>query len=209
MTGKPNLGAKPTQRRMILGLTGGLGCGKSTAAQLFAQCGFRHLDSDALIRDDIYARSDVQEAVRERFGDGAILPNGGVNRSHIASIVFVDEVALRWLENLTHPLLLARWRERLAEAPRERWVIEVPLLFEKQLENWFDFVVCVTCAPEQQLTRLEQRGLTRALAAKRISKQLPLARKIELSDFVLLNDGSTEFLRKQVDLLIEKLPAAA
>jgi dephospho-CoA kinase len=86
-------------------------------------------------------------------------------------------------------------------------VVEVPLLFEKQLENWFDFIACVTCAPEQQLTRLEQRGLARALAAQRISKQLPLVRKIELSDFVLLNDGSAEFLQKQVDLLVAALPA--
>jgi dephospho-CoA kinase len=192
---------------MILGLTGGLGCGKSTAARLFAQRGFRHLDSDALIRDEVFPRPEIMTALRARFGAEAITADGKVNRVYLGGIVFSDDAARLWLEGLTHPPLLARWRELLAQAPSAQWVLEVPLLFEKQLENWFDFVVCVTCAPEQQLTRLEQRGLTRALAAQRISKQLPLARKIELSDFVLLNDGSAEFLQNQVDLLIAKLPA--
>jgi dephospho-CoA kinase len=76
------------------------------------------------------------------------------------------------------------------------------------LENWFDFTVCVACAPQQQLARLEQRGLPRALAGQRISKQLPLARKIELSDFVLWNEGSPTFLEAQVDRLADALVAA-
>jgi len=84
----------------------------------------------------------------------------------------------------------------------------VPLLFEKSLENWFDFTVCVACDPNSQLARLEQRGMDRALAGQRISKQLPLARKIELSDFVLWNDGSTGFLKAQVDRIVDSLDRA-
>ncbi len=190
---------------MILGLTGGLGCGKSTAARLFAQRGFRSLDSDSLVREHVYTQPAIIAALRERFGHETVAADGRVNRARIARIVFADDDARLWLEDLTHPVLFARWRELLAQDPAGCWAVEAPLLFEKQLENWFDFIVCVACAPAQQLTRLEQRGLTRALAAQRISKQLPLARKIELSDFVLLNDGSTEFLQKQVDLLIEGL----
>jgi dephospho-CoA kinase len=78
------------------------------------------------------------------------------------------------------------------------------------LENWFDFTVCVACDPDQQIFRLEQRGLNRALAGQRISKQLPLARKIELADFVLWNSGSAEFLEAQIDRLASILaPMAA
>ncbi len=193
---------------MILGITGGLGCGKSTAAKVFINHGFQHIDSDALIRDEVLKDAGVIAAILERFGDEAVGADGMVNRVRLAAMVFADDQALRWLEHLTHPLLFARWRTLLAAAPTARWVVEVPLLFEKQLENWFDFIVCVTCAPTQQLTRLEQRGLTRTLAAQRISKQLPLARKIELSDFVLLNDGSPDFLHKQIDLLVDALPVA-
>lgn len=190
---------------MILGITGGLGCGKSTAVKVFAEMGYRQIDSDRLVREQILTQPAVIESIRARFGDEAVTPDGAVNRVHLGSVVFDDEAALRWLEALTHPLVFAEWRAQLATAPEARWIVEVPLLFEKQLENWFDFTVCVTCAPASQLTRLEQRGLSRALAAQRISKQLPLARKIELSDLVLLNDGSPDFLHKQIDLLVGAL----
>jgi dephospho-CoA kinase len=122
--------------------------------------------------------------------------------------VFGEESELRWLEGLTHPVLFGLWRSALGADPTARWVIEVPLLFEQALENWFDFTVCVACSPEQQLVRLEQRGLSRSLAGQRISKQLPLARKIELSDFVLWNEGASRFLQSEVDLLTDSLPAS-
>jgi dephospho-CoA kinase len=76
------------------------------------------------------------------------------------------------------------------------------------LEKGFDFTACVACSPEQQFVRLEQRGLPRVLAGQRIAKQMPLPRKIELSDFVLWNDGSAEFLENQVDRLVRALPVA-
>lgn len=194
---------------MIVGLTGGMGCGKSTAVKGFISHGFRHADSDAYIRNQVLTRDDVREAISREFGADMIGKDGAIDRERLAAKVFADDAALRRLEELTHPLLYAHWRSLLQEQTAARWVFEVPLLFEKQLENWFDFIVCVTCAPAQQLTRLEQRGLTRALAARRISKQLPLARKIELSDFVLLNDGSPEFLQKQIDRLVDVLPGAS
>ena len=93
--------------------------------------------------------------------------------------------------------------------PAVDWVLETPLLFEKSLQNWFDFTVCVACAPGQQFLRLERRGLSRELAGQRISKQLPLARKIELADFVLWNEGSAGFLQVQVDRLVDTLAPAA
>jgi dephospho-CoA kinase len=193
---------------MILGLTGGFGCGKSTAARLFERHGFRCLDSDALVREHVYARPEVRAALQEHFGPEALLPDGTINRVHLGAVVFADDAQRLWLEELTHPPLFEVWRERLAADPGVRWVIEVPLLFEKHLENWFDFTICVACSPDQQLARLEQRGMTRALAERRISKQLPLGRKIELSHYVLLNDGSAEFLEQQVAHLIRELPAA-
>ena len=192
---------------MILGITGGLGCGKSTAASGLARRGFRHIDTDAIVRDHVLTRPEVLAALEGHFG-GEVLKGGAVNRPWLAAIVFADDSAREWLEALTHPVLFAEWRRLVASAPAARWAVEAPLLFEKQLENWFDFIVCVTCAPDQQLTRLEQRGLPRALAEQRISKQLPLARKIELADFALSNDGSTDFLDQQISLLLEALPPA-
>ena len=158
-------------------------------------------------------KSTVLSALRARYGDSVVERTASgegltINRTALADRVFSDDAERLWLEELTHPKVFAVWRSAFAAEPKARWVVEVPLLFEKRLENWFDFTVCVACAPQQQLARLEQRGLPRALAGQRISKQLPLARKIELSDFVLWNEGSPAFLETQVDRLADALVAA-
>jgi len=191
---------------MILGVTGGMGCGKSTAARLLEGHGFRRIDSDALIRERVLTRPEIKELLTKRYGPGILAADGTVNRTQLAGKVFADDAELHWLEEKTHPVLFELWRQEFAAATGDL-VVEVPLLFEKKLENWFDFTVCVACAPAQQLARLEQRGLPHALAEQRISKQLPLARKIELSDFVLWNEGSAEFLQDQVDHLVTALLA--
>lgn len=190
---------------MVLGITGGFGCGKSTAAKLFAERGFRHLDADLVIREHVLTDPAVTGALRARLGDRVFLPDGAINRLALGGIVFGDDAERLWLEELTHPPFFARVRSILQAEPLVRWVVEMPLLFEKSLENWFDFTLCVACDPLSQLARLEQRGLDRALAEQRISKQLPLARKIELSDLVLWNDGSTGFLKSQVDRIVDAL----
>lgn len=196
---------------MIAGITGGLGCGKSTVARALERRGFRRLDSDQIVRDRVLTDPLVQAALEARFG-ADVLERGSsgplVRRPYLAERVFADDADRLWLEDLVHPRVFAAWQEAFAADRKARWVVEVPLLHEKGLANWFDFTVCVACAPEQQLVRLEQRGLPRALADRRIAKQLPLARKIELSDFVLWNEGSPGFLEAQIDRLADALAAA-
>ncbi len=192
---------------MIAGITGGVGCGKSTVARLLAERGFRRLDSDAIVREEVLTSGAVMAALRERYGPAVFDATGQVSRPMLAERVFAHDVERQWLEDLTHPGVFAYWRVAFAADPQAHWAVEVPLLFEKALENWFDFTVCVACSAPLQLARLEQRGLPRVLAGQRISKQLPLARKIELSDFVVWNDGSAEFLSLQVDRLTDALLA--
>lgn len=189
---------------MILGLTGGMGCGKSTAGLFLEDAGWRRIDCDALVRDEILTAPAIQAQLQARFGPEVITAEGLVDRPRLAQVIFGDDAARVWLEAIIHPEVRRRWEARVQAAPEEPWVIEVPLLFENGLANRFDFTVCVACAPALQLARLEQRGMDRSLAAQRISKQLPLARKIELSDWVLSNDGTRDFLRQQVRLLTER-----
>lgn len=191
--------------RMILGLTGGLGCGKSTVAAMFSGLGFKTIDSDGIVRNVVLKEPEVIAAIRDRFGEQVVTGTGEVDRRQLAGMVFADPPALLWLEDLLHPRVFARWREALDAEPSRPWVVEVPLLFEKSLQNWFDFTVGVASDPALQLARLEQRGLPPPLARQRISKQLPLAQKIKLVDFVLLNDGSLEFLSQQVARLVHSL----
>jgi len=189
----------------LIGLTGGIGCGKTTAARMFAESGYALMDSDAIVRDVLLVEREIIESVHSRFGGEVISPSGAVDRQQLARRVFADEQGLAWLEDLLHPRLFEYWRQALKAQPGRSWVVEVPLLFEKSLQNWFDFTICVASDPSVQLARLEQRGLPSSLARQRISKQLPLSQKIKLADFVLLNDGSSIFLHAQVAALVNSL----
>jgi len=195
----------PSSANLIVGLTGGMGCGKSTAAAFFAERGFERLDADVHVRDVLLADPEVVEAIRGRLGAEMLDAGGKVRRDRVAESVFLDPAALTWLEEMLHPRLYAHWRRLFAASQGRKFIVEVPLLFEKGLENWFDFTVCVTTDSESQLRRLEQRGISPTLARQRLAKQLPLARKCELADHVLLNDGSPGFLREQVNALADRL----
>jgi dephospho-CoA kinase len=189
----------------IIGLTGGMGCGKSTAAALFAEQGFTRLDADQVVKEELLPDPEVVAAIRERFGPEVLTADGQVDRAKLAEVVFSDETALRWLEALLHPRLRERWRALFAASEDRKFIVEVPLLFEQGMENWFDFTVCITTDTALQIRRLEARGISPTLARQRITRQLPLARKCELADFVLLNDGSPAFLREQVSCLVAHL----
>jgi dephospho-CoA kinase len=190
---------------MTIGVTGGMGCGKSTAARQFEAKGCRLIDSDELIRTQILTAPEVIATAREWWGEDVVQADGQLNRSAVARRIFTDDDQLSAWEAEIHPRLYDRWRELLKSDPAAPWVIEVPLLFEQRLENWFDFIVCVASSPDVQLARLSERGIPHALAGQRISKQMALDRKLELADVVLWNDGSAEFLEQQVDQVLVQL----
>ncbi|AWI08247.1 dephospho-CoA kinase [Ereboglobus luteus] len=194
---------------MILGITGGMGCGKSTATRIFEEMGFRRIDSDALVRDRILTSPECVAEAKRRFGAEVIVTDaadcGQIDRPALARVLFADEAKLRAWEDFVLPRLYVLWREQLEGDRAANWVVEAPLLYEKGLENWFDFVVCVASSSATQFARLAERGVSHTLAAQRISKQLPLAQKIEKADFVLSNDGSTDFLRDQIKHLAARL----
>lgn len=182
-----------------------MGCGKSTVAALFAELGFRRLDADQVVREKLLTSSEVMQAIRDKFGAAVFGSTGAVDRAKLGAVVFADSAALAWLEDLLHPRLQAHWAGIYAATQGGRFIVEVPLLFEKELQNRFDFTICVTTSSEQQLRRLEQRGVSSEIARQRLSKQLPLTQKCELADFVIVNDGTPEFLRQQVSELARHL----
>ena len=191
---------------MLNALTGGIGCGKSTALAIFESEGAKTVDSDAVVSKMLDGDELVRSELRERFGERIVgRRQGKVDRGHLACIVFNDSEELRWLENLLHPLVRNHWESRVREAPGAFWVIEIPLLFEKKLEKLFDFTVCVSANRSLQLARLRAKGLTAKQAKLRIDRQLPLSEKLNRANFVLSNNGSVEFLREQVSTLKTEL----
>lgn len=186
---------------MLIGLTGGIGCGKSSAAAEFAALGFRVRDTDRIVREQVLTSPDVIEAARSRWGGGVLAADGGLDRARVAEIVFADAGERRWWESVVHPRVGRLWRGEVAADPTAEWVVEVPLLFEAGLEKGFDFVVCVGANPATQLARATARGMTQAQAEQRIASQFPLATKLNSAHAILWNEGSRDFLRAQVAML--------
>ena len=181
---------------MVIGLTGGIGCGKSTAAACFAESGFKVVDADQLARQVLESPACV-ERLRERWG-GACLDSQGVpDRRWISAKVFADPVELAFLESVTHPEV-ARLRLAATADSSVDTVVEIPLLFEKNLAAGLTAIVVVACSEDVRRARLRVRGLSDAEISARIASQLSLAEKVKRADVVLWNDGEPGFLKEQV-----------
>lgn len=192
-----------------IGLTGGIGCGKTYVARLLAAKGARVLESDQLAKDVLQQDPEVIAAVTARWGDQVRAESGDepFDRAAIAKIVFNDDAELRWLEAQLHPRVRKVWETAVREAGEEPLVVEIPLLFEKNLETSFALTVCVSASPDVQEARLRQRGLDPGQIAARQRKQLPLTEKRQRADVVLSNSGTRVFLEAQLSHVATCWPA--
>ena len=190
---------------MVIGLTGGIGCGKSAAAACFAEFGYNIVDADQLARQVLESDGCVS-LLKARWGDACLGPDGRPDRTWIAAKVFDDPVELAFLEGLTHPEV-ARLRQRAVMDTSRHHVVEIPLLFEKNLTEGFALIVCVACSEEVRRARLLKKGLSESQISRRINSQMTLSEKVKRSDVVVWNDGEPSFLREQVAALVGRLPA--
>ncbi len=194
---------------MKIGLTGGIGCGKSTVVELFAKLGWSVLQTDIIVRDLLDHDAQVRLALRERWNEKVICPDGSVDRKAIAKLVFNDDYELAWLESLLHPQVRAIWKTTLAKAPNKYWLVEIPLLFEKKLETKFDSTLCIECDPGTSESRRSLEGHSKTETRQRRHRQMSLEEKIRRSDYVISNSGSLEFLKLQIQRFnqqIKRLP---
>ncbi len=192
----------------MLGLTGGIGSGKSTVAGLFAARGVPVIDADALAREVVApggaAYADVAAAWPEAVG-----PDGALDRKRLGKIVFGDPAARKKLEGLTHPHIQAAAEARLAalaQAGQRLAVYEATLLVESGRYRDFDGLIVVVASRETQLARATARdGLTRAEAGARIDAQMPTEEKLAAASEVIDNDGALAATEAQVDVLLAKV----
>lgn len=190
---------------MIIGVTGGVGCGKSTAVKIFKSLGFRTLDSDDLVKEIYLNDQEVKDALREHFGKDALASNHEVDRGFLAKRVFENAQERLWLENLVHPKVKILRDKYIAAERDEWWVLEIPLLFEKNLESECDIIICLSARNDLQLSRLVQRGLGLEEAKFRIASQLPLEQKEKRADYVIYNNENIEKLCTQVCELVQTI----
>jgi len=191
---------------MVIGLTGGIGCGKSTAAACFAELGFVVIDADRLARQVLESHVCVSQ-LRDRWGAACLDAQGVPDRRWIAAKVFADSEERAFLESITHPEVARLRRDATADASVD-YVVEIPLLFEKELADGFSSVVVVACSDDVRRVRLRARGLSNEEISARIASQLSLVEKVKRANVVLWNDGEPAFLREQVRVWVDRLRGA-
>jgi dephospho-CoA kinase len=193
---------------MRVGLTGGLGAGKSTVAGLLAQHGAIVIDADAIAREVVRAGTPGFAAVVERFGPDIVGADGELDRARLAKIVFADETARNDLNGIVHPLVGRRSAEIMADTPDGAIVVyDVPLLAEGGLAEGFDVVVVVEAELATRLRRLDERGLAEADARARIAAQATDEQRRAIADEIVHNDGTQQELADQIRDLWPRLRA--
>lgn len=185
-------------QKLLVGLTGGIACGKSTALGIFGKLGWKIISTDVIVADLLQNDYSLKKAIQTKWGS-VVFENDEIDKKKIAEIIFNDQGAKTWLENLLHPLVRENWKRQATNSKEKNVVVEIPLLFEKKLEHLFQITICVQCQKKTQLRRLFDRGLTKAQSNARIDSQMSLTEKIRLADIVLLGDHSLLFLKQQIE----------
>jgi len=188
---------------LLVALTGGIGSGKSLAAECFAACGAEVIDFDQIARDVVERGSEGFEEILVRFGD-EVLREGNLDRAKLAEIVFNDDIARKDLEAITHPKIRSAFDAYVAELePDAILVSQIPLLAESEHKYPFNFVVTVTASEETRRARLIQRGMKDYQVTMRMKAQFTDAQREAIADAVLINEGSEDDLLRQVENLYE------
>lgn len=188
---------------MRIGLTGGIGSGKSTVAGMLAAKGATIVDADLLARRVVEPGSPVLARLAEEFGSDILLPDGSLDRSLLAERAFASERATRHLNEITHPPIRELAEAELAEGEADGGVVvyEMPLLVETGQISLVDLVVVVDVSEQTQLQRAMARGLSEVDTRARMARQVSRERRLEAADHVVSNDGDIESTRAQVDAL--------
>ena len=189
----------------LLGLTGGIGMGKSTAAELLRQRGLPVVDTDLLAREVVEPGQPALQEIKTLFGAEVIDAGGRLRRDELAARVFADETRRRQLEAITHPRIRERWAaqaEAWRGAGQPMGVVVIPLLFETGTEACFDAIVCAACSNATQHRRLLARGWTPSQIEQRLHAQWPIEKKMAASTYVLWTEGTLDAHAQQLARIV-------
>ena len=192
----------------VLGLTGGIGMGKSTSARLFQERGVPVVDTDDLARKVVEPGQPALAEILAAFGPEMIGPEGRLRRDEMARRVFADSAARQRLEGILHPRIRELWRAQVevwrAEG-RPLALVVIPLLFETKAEAELDATICVACSAATQQERLRSRGWTPEQIEQRLQAQLPTDQKMARADYLIWTEGSLDVHAAQIDRILSIL----
>ncbi|MBJ6610417.1 MAG: dephospho-CoA kinase [Candidatus Thiothrix moscowensis] len=186
-----------------VGLTGGIGCGKSTAVKRFRELGVPVIDADIVAREVVAPGQSALREIVTCFGEQALLADGSLNRSWLRQTIFADRQALQQLESILHPRIRAEIVQRMAECGDVAYaIVDVPLLFEKNYRQLFDRVLVIDCLPQQQRERVVLRdGSDVELVDSIMQSQVSREHRLQQADEILENSSSILDFYKKIDSL--------
>jgi len=199
------------KKPLLIGITGNIGSGKSAFCNFLAANGLKVISADAVANQHLEDPA-IKEALIKRYSTAILSPSnedngkGIINRKILADIVFGSEEETQYLNSLIHPLVLQDFQRIVEQSNEEALCFEVPLLFEANLQDCFDYIVLISASLETRLMRLEKRGENRTKAQQRMLHQIPDTEKRFLVDLVIENDGDLLNLQKSAVSFIEKIP---
>ena len=193
-----------------IGLTGGIGSGKSTVDRFFREKGAYIIDFDALAHFVEEPKRTAWTKIVSTFGSHILNEDNTINREKLGEIVFRDKEKLKMLNSIVHPAIAIEWKNRIASIRQENEhaivISDIPLLLEVGMQSQFDVIILVYISPEEQINRVMKRNnFSRAQAQERLKAQMPIDDKIALADFVIHNEGSFDETRKIVEDIWEQL----
>lgn len=175
--------------KTVVGVTGGIACGKSTVCKIFETLGWDAISTDScahlILKED---RSVINQVV-DRFGSQLIDTNGSIDKTELARVIFKSSDDRQWLENILHPKIRLRWMNSVENSKKTNIVVEVPLLFENNLNSLFTKTISVYASKSIQHNRLLKRGIPKSEIESRMKIQMKVTEKADRADFVILTDG--------------------
>ncbi len=192
----------------LIGLTGGVGMGKSTAAGFFLRHGACIIDTDEIARELVQPGRPGLVEIQQAFGREILAADGALRRDELARLVFADEAARKKLEAILHPRIRETWLAKIGLWRQENCplaVVVIPLLFETVAENQFDKIICAACSPAAQQERLLARSWNKEQIRQRILAQLPVEQKNARSDYVIWTEGDLASHAQQIERILSRL----
>lgn len=191
-----------------IAITGGIACGKTYVGDYLSKKGIPVWEADNVAHDLLRDRSEVIKKIVQCFGQQVVGLNGEIDRKLLGNVVFADDHKRQLLNKIMHPIIIEELKKWLGNKEKEGELIcaaVIPLLYESGLNDGWDMIMCVLCSDAVRRMRMRQRGLGDDDITRRIKAQLPLEKKAEAADVVLVNNGDGWELEKQVEMVLERI----